>query len=88
MVGPKKIKLLNSESSAIEKTLYLFITGGAGAGKSYLVKILTKFLANTSNIYSGTPGKIFFLGATEVAALNINGTAIHAGLGINSNCNS
>ena len=81
---------MNSELSTIVKPLRLFVTGWAGVGKSYLVKILKTFLTYTLNLYSGTPGKrkVFLLGATGLAVLNIYGTTIHVGLGINPNCNS
>ena len=90
MIGPKKIKHLNSKSLTIVEPLRLFITGTTGVGKSYLVKILTTFLTNIFNLYSGTPGKrkVLLFGPTGVAALNIDGTTIHAGLGINPNFNS
>ena len=57
-------KHFNSESLTIAEPLRVFITGRAGVGKSYLVKISTKFLTNTFNLYSVTSGKqkVFLLG--------------------------
>ena len=81
---------MNSEFLTIVESIPLLITGGTGVGKSYLVKILTTFLTNTFKLYSGIPGKrkVLLFGPTGVAALNIDGTTIHAGLGINRNSNS
>ena len=85
-----KLKQMNSVFENVVEPLHLFITGSAVVGKSHLVKILTSFLTKTFNLYSGTPDqkKILLLAPTGVAALNIDGTTIHLGLGINQNCNT
>ena len=81
---------MNSVFENVVEPLHLVITGGAGVGKSHLVKILTSFLTKTFNLYSGKPDKkkILLLASTDVAALNVDGTTIHSGLGINPNCNT
>ena len=81
---------MNSVFENVVEPLHLVITGGAGVGKSYLVKILTSFLTKPFNLYSGKPDKkkILLLASTDVAALNVDGTTIHSGLGINPNCNT
>ena len=85
-----KLKQMNSVFENVVEPLHLFITGGSGVGKSHLLKILISFLTKTFNLYSGTSDnkKILLLAPTGVAALNIDGTTIHSGLGINPNCNT
>ena len=51
------LKQMNSVFENVVEPLHLFITGGAGVGKSRLVTILTSFLTKTFNLYSGTPDK-------------------------------
>lgn len=50
----------------------LFITGGAGTGKSTLIKLIKE------NVWDDT----MFLAPTGTAALNIEGSTIHSGLGL------
>ena len=52
-----KLKQMNSVFENVVELLHLFITGGAGVGKSHLVKILTSFSTKTFNLYSGTLDK-------------------------------
>ena len=63
--------------------LYLFLTGNGGCGKSFLVKCLYEAL-NKVLSYKGdnSKTKVLLLASTGVAAININGTTIHTGLGI------
>ena len=62
----------------------LFITGGAGTGKSHLIK--TIFASISKTLSYGSPQikkpNILLLAPTGVAAVNINGTTIHSALGI------
>ena len=78
-----KLKQMNSVFENVVEPLHLFITGSAVAGKSHLLKILTSFLTKTFNLYSGAPDKkkILLLAPAGVAALNIDDTTIHLGLG-------
>ena len=80
----EKIKARNSNKKVSADPLRLFITGGAGLGKSYLMKTICMFLTKTLNLYSGSPDKpkVLILATTEVAAININGTTINSGLSI------
>ena len=57
----------------------MFITGGAGVGKSHLMKTLSMFLTKNINVYSGSPDKLNFLilAPTEVTTIDINGTTIN-----------
>ena len=79
---------MNSVFENVAELLHFFITGVARVGKSHLVKILTYFLTKSFNLDSETSDKkkFFFVAPTGVAALNIDGTTIHSGLGINPNC--
>ena len=62
----------------------VFISGGAGVGKSYLINIIFQALTETFNPYSCTPEKVKVLkmAPTGVAVVNINGTTINTALGI------
>ena len=64
--------------------LNVFISGGAGVGKSYLINTNFQTLTRTFNLYSGTPEKVKVLkmAPTSVAAFNINRTTINAAFGI------
>ena len=68
--------------------LQLFITGGAGTGKSHLIKTIDASLNKTLNYKSENLGtiKVLKLAPTGVAASNIDGNTIHSSLGIPVNC--
>ena len=80
------IKILRRKVIKKVKSFHIFLTGGARVGKSHL--IITIFLS--LNKFLGYKGgdadipRILFLAPTGVATININGTTIHSGLGINS----
>jgi dephospho-CoA kinase len=58
--------------------LRMFITGGAGVGKSFIISILWEFLARA---HQGQVARPVVLGApTGVAAFNIQGETIHSAL--------
>ena len=80
----KKIKARNCNKKVSVDPLRLFISGGAGVGKSLLMKTICMFLTKTFNLYSGSPDKpkVLILSPTGVAAFNINGTTINSGLSI------
>ena len=67
------------------KSFHIFITGGAGVGKSHLIKTIYLSLSKVLGYKGGDVDKprILLLAPTGVAAVNINGTTIHSGLGIN-----
>ena len=67
------------------KQLYIFVTGGAGVGKSHLTKTIYMLLSKVL-IYKGgevEKPRTLLLAPSGVAAININGTTIHSGLRIN-----
>ena len=78
------IKSLSCKMIQKVKSFHIFITGCAVVGKSHLIK--TNFLSLNKVLgYKGAVDKprILLLAPIGVAAININGTTIHSGLGIN-----
>ena len=62
----------------------LFVTGGAGAGKSHLIKAIYHTAVKTfryGTVNSDRP-TVALMAPTGVAAININGTTIHTALSI------
>lgn len=64
--------------------LQLFITGGAGAGKSHLITTLYHTVVKTFRQISQNPEKpsVLLLAPTGIAAINISGTTVNSGLSI------
>lgn len=62
----------------------MFITGGAGAGKSHLIKTIYHTATKTFRHGITNPEKptVLLMAPTGVAAININGTTIHTALAI------
>ena len=76
----KTIMNYSSENAANIEPLQLFITGGAGTGKSHLIKTLDASLIKTLNYKSQRVNslKVLELAPTGVAASNIDGNTIHS----------
>ncbi len=77
-------KNLNSLKSVEIEPIYLFITGGGGAGKSHLIKTIYHTAVKTFRhppINAELP-TVLLLAPTGVAAVNINGTTINTALAI------
>lgn len=68
--------------------LQLFVTGGAGTGKSHLIKTIDAALNKIFNYKSQSPEsiKVLKMGPTGVSSANINANTIHPSLGIALNC--
>ena len=66
------------------KPIYLFITGGAGAGKSYLIKTIYHTVTKTFRCPPINPElpTVLLMAPTGVAAINIDGTTINTALAI------
>ena len=78
------MKNLSSKTIKNIKPFHIFLTGGAGVGKSHLIKTIYMSM-NKVLMYKGRhPEKprILLLAPTGVAAINIDGAAIHTALGI------
>ena len=79
-----KLKNMNTLKPVQVEPIYLFITGGAGAGKSHLIKAI--YHTATKNFMHTTMNPelpvVLLMAPTGVAAININGTTIHSALAI------
>ena len=62
----------------------LFITGGAGARRSHLIKKIYQMATQTFKQVSGNPEKpsVLLLAPTGISAVNISGTTVNMGLSI------
>ena len=78
------MKNLSSKTIKNIKSFHIFLTGGAGVGKPHLIKTIYMSISNVLIYKGGHPEKprILLLAPTGVAAINIDGTAIHTALGI------
>ena len=67
--------------------VYKFISGGAGAGKSHLIKALYHIALKTFRYgpYDPELPNVLKIAPTGVAAININGLVIHSALAIPKN---
>ena len=81
------VKSRNAKKVKPLQPLYLFLTGEGGCGKSHLLKTIYLALTRILLHKGGEPDKprVLKLAPTGVAAINIDGTTIHSGLGIFSN---
>ena len=79
-----KVKNMNSIKSEEVEPKYLFITGGAGTGKSHLIKTIYHTVTKTFRYGTVNPDKptVLLMAPTGVAAININGTTINTALAI------
>ena len=80
----KCVKARTCSNAESVDSLYIFLTGQGGCGKSHLVKTIFHALSKTLLRKGSDPEKprVLLLASTGVAAENINGTTIHSGLGI------
>ena len=77
-------KNLSSDSPKYILPLHLFVTGGAGVGKSHLIKTLYQSLLKTLSYRCPDASKkqVMLIAPTGVAAVNIHGSTVHSELGI------
>ena len=78
------VKSKNCKNVKKINPLNIFLTGQGGCGKSHLVKTIFYALSKLLLRKGTNPDKqrVMLLAPTGVAAVNINGTTIHSGLGI------
>ena len=78
------MKILISKKITTIQPLYLFIIGGAGAGKSFLTKSLYQSFTKTFSYRNSSldKTKVLLLALTGVAPDNVDGTTIHSALHI------
>ena len=78
------IKNMNSLKPFEVKPIYLFLTGGGGAGKSHLIKTIYHTAVKTFRHPPFNPelATVLLLAPTGVAAINIDGTTVNTGLAI------
>ena len=77
------MKNLNCMKPKKVEPIYLFITGGGGAGKSHLIKTIYHTVIKTFRYDGMNPENLSV--PTGVAAFNINGTTINTVLAIPKN---
>ena len=79
------VKNLSSKHVKYIKPFHIFLTGGAGVGKSHLIKTIFISISKLLSFKGGDPEepRILILAPTGKAAINIDGTTIHTALGIN-----
>ena len=78
------MKNMNSLKPVEIEPLYLFLTGGGGAGKSHLIKTIYHTAVKTfrhPHINPELP-TVVLMAPTGVAAINIDGTTINTALSI------
>ena len=80
----KLIKTMNSLKPVEVKPIYIFLTGGGGAGKSHLIKAIYHTTVKTFRHppFDPTLPTMLLMAPTGVAAINIDGSTVNTGLGI------
>lgn len=66
------------------KPIYLFITGGAGSGKSHVIKTIYHTAVKTFKHVTTNPDlqTVLLMASTGVSAINIAGTTVNTALAI------
>ena len=80
----KNIKNKSACNLSTLKPLHIFLTGNAGCGKSFLMKVIYQTLTKIFSYGSVSVDKpkVLLMAPTGVAAINIDGTTIHTALNI------
>ena len=77
-----KIQSLNPHTFEKTKRLHIFLTGNAGCGKSFLMKVIYQPLTKTLSygaVVIKKP-KVLLMAPAGVAAIQVDGTSIHTAL--------
>ena len=64
-----------------QEPFYIFLSGGAGVGKSFLVNVITEYLKRVLRYPSQTPNEepsVLVTASTGKAATGVNGTTLHS----------
>ena len=79
-----RVKNMNSLKPEKVEPIYIFVTGGGGAGKSHLINTIYHTVTKTFRHAPINPEcpSVLLMAPTGVAAININGTTINSALGI------
>ena len=78
------VKNINCLAKKKVEPLHIFITGGAGSGKSHLIRTIYHTAVNTfkyANVNPGLP-KVLLMAPTGVTAVNVSGSTINSALAI------
>ena len=80
----KTIQSMRTERTSKPESFYIFLTGGAGTGKSHTLTTIKQYLKKALSYGSGNCVKerILMLAPTGVAAVHVDGSTIHSALGI------
>ena len=70
----KRHQYFMGESNSLPEPLHLFITGGAGTGKSHLISVIKEHIERS---HTGSQNACMLVAPTGVAAFNIGGLTIH-----------
>ena len=78
------MKYMNSMKPVQVEPIYLFLTGGGGAGKSNLIKTIYHTAVKTFRHPTFNPElpTVLLMAPTGVATINIDGTTVNTGLAI------
>ena len=84
----RHLKNLNSVNPVKLKQLCLFITGNAGTGKSFIVRLLFDHLTKLFSFKNPMREKVLLLAPTGISSINISGTTFYSALSIYPKCTS
>ena len=82
------LKNLNCTKPTEIAPLHLFLTGYAGTGKSYLVRLLFDHLTKLFSYKNPMKQKVLLLAPTGISSINIGGTTFYSALHIPPKCSS
>ena len=80
----RHVKYLSCVKPKKVEPIHMFITGGAGVGKSHLATTIFQSLNKLMSYHAGDAEKVkvMMIALTGVAAVNVDGATIHSAMGI------